>query len=79
MSEPSGYPTDAEIIENEEIAQAAKALVQRLHAVHAHPAYEAVWNFYLSEGGGPYRGPTYTAELAALEDTLRLAGRMGPK
>ena len=51
------------------VDDAARALVEKLHAIHAHPAYQAVW-FHVHNHGAPYTGPKYEAELAALEAAL---------
>jgi len=48
---------------------AAQALLDRLTAVHADPAYESVW-VVSQMHVGPYAGPTYTEELDALRRAL---------
>jgi hypothetical protein len=48
---------------------AAQALVDRLTAVHADPAYESVW-VVSQMHVGPYAGPTYTEEMLALRRAL---------
>lgn len=48
---------------------AAWALVQKLEGVHASPAYQWVWQCAQLHSG-PYQGPTYEAELAALRFAL---------
>ena len=51
------------------IAQAAQALVSKLRAIHADPAYIGVWSVAQTHCGR-YTGPNYIAELAALESAL---------
>jgi len=53
----------------DEVREAAASLASKLHAVHADPAYAGVWAFRQAHAG-PYRGPTYTDELAALDAAL---------
>ena len=48
---------------------ALRALVSRLDAVHAHPAYMSVWQISQIHVG-PYRGPTYTEALAQAREAL---------
>jgi hypothetical protein len=67
----SGEP-DAWLVDMLAIADAAWALVDKLHEIHASSAYRSVWTV-AEMHGGPYRGPTYTAELTALHAAL--AGR----
>lgn len=51
------------------IANAAMALRDKLKAIHVDAAYQSVWTVNQLHAG-PYRGPTYTDELAALDAAL---------
>ncbi len=46
------------------------ALVDRLDEIHQDPAYMAVWTVHQMHVG-PYRGPTYVAELVAARAALK--------
>jgi len=59
--------------ERDALKAALKTLVDRLHVVHAHPAYRGVWEFCMLHGL-QYEGPTYTIALAAAKAALK-AGR----
>lgn len=48
---------------------AARALVEKIDAIHASPDYEAVWTM-AAHRGMPYRGPDYSGELQALRAAL---------
>jgi hypothetical protein len=63
--------------ERERLIEAAWALVNRLHEVHASDGYRAVWT-NSTVRRGPYRGPTYTAELTALHSTLARSAPVQP-
>jgi len=52
-----------------EIEHAARALRDRLKAIHDDPVYQSVWTVNQIHTG-PYKGPTYTAELEALDRAL---------
>lgn len=58
---------DAEIAR---LRVALKGLVDRLDYVHNDPAYASVWALNQLHNG-PYRGPTYTADLEKARATLR--------
>ena len=51
------------------LEKAARALVERLDFVHAHPNYQGVW-MMAGIHSYPYTGPTYIDELAALKAAL---------
>lgn len=51
------------------IANAAMALRDKLKAIHDDAAYQSVWTVNQLHAG-PYQGPTYTDELAALDAAL---------
>lgn len=51
------------------IETAALALRDKLKAIHDDPAFKSVWVVNQLHTG-PYRGPTYTAELAELDAAL---------
>jgi hypothetical protein len=52
-----------------EIERAARALRDKLKAIHDDPAFASVWIINQLHAG-PYNGPTYTTELAALDRAL---------
>lgn len=54
------------------VVQAAKALVEKLRAIHDDPAYQSVWTISQLHAG-PYRGPTYVSELDDLTYALEHA------
>lgn len=56
----------------ETIRDRAAALVAKLDQVHADKRFEAVWDTAQAHLG-PYTGPSYTAELNALDLALALA------
>lgn len=58
-----------ELDKREAVAAAARALVEKIDAIHASPEYEAVWTL-ASNRGLPYRGPNYSGELQALRAVL---------
>lgn len=49
------------------------AFVNKLDLIHEDPAYKSVWTLHQVHGG-EYRGPTYTAELAAARAVLMEGG-----
>lgn len=51
------------------VRDALAGLVGRLDEIHADPAYRSVWTMSQIHGG-PYNGPTYTAELASAREAL---------
>ena len=51
------------------MAEALKALLDQLDAVHADPRYRSVWEVSQLHVG-PYNGPTYTAEYEAARAAL---------
>jgi hypothetical protein len=51
------------------IEAAARALRDKLKAIHDDPAFKSVWVVNQLHTG-PYNGPTYTAELAELDKAL---------
>jgi len=53
----------------ERIEGALRGLVSRLDAIHDDPAYQSVWTVSQLHVG-PYRGPTYVAELATARAAL---------
>lgn len=55
------------------ITTAAKAFVEKLHAIHADEKYQSVWTISQIHVG-PYQGPNYIKELEELEKALREAG-----
>jgi hypothetical protein len=55
-----------------EVSEAAKALVEKLHLIHADPTFQSVWTLSHLRSG-PYTGPQYDKELAALEAALSTA------
>ncbi|MGY2995497.1 hypothetical protein [Mesorhizobium sp. URHB0026] len=55
-----------------EVSEAAKALVEKLHLIHADPAFQSVWTLSHLHCG-PYTGQQYADELAALEAALSTA------
>lgn len=48
-----------------EVMATAKAVVAKLDLIHNDPAYRSVWAINQMHAG-PYRGPDYADELAAL-------------
>jgi hypothetical protein len=58
------------------VQSAARRLADRLSIVHNHPAYVGVWMIAQAHGG-PYTGPQYTDELAALKKALVAALEAG--
>lgn len=60
----------------EPIADAAKALAAKLRLIEADPAYTGIWG-YLNAHGYKYTGPSYAAELFALEVALSTAPTTG--
>jgi hypothetical protein len=65
-TEPVGPKYD----EIERLKEALRQLVDRLDLVHADDRYESVWSIsqmYV----GPYKGPTYTKELAIARAALK--------
>jgi len=52
-----------------EIERAARALRDKLKAIHDDPVFMSVWVINQLHAG-PYKGPTYTAELVALDEAL---------
>jgi hypothetical protein len=59
------------------LANAAKALIERLEYVHNHPAYVSVWTINQIHAG-PYQGPKYDKELIALREALNGESRKYP-
>jgi hypothetical protein len=59
-----------------EMVKAAQALVGRLDVVHNDYRYTGVWQLAQLHNG-PYSGPTYTEELAALKQALALTPSAG--
>ena len=60
------------------IEAAARALRDKLKAIHDDPAFKSVWVVNQLHTG-PYQGPTYTAELAELDRALEpFAAVAGP-
>ena len=53
----------------DEVREAAEALLAKMRAVYADDRYRGVWALAQSHGG-PYTGPTWTAEAEALEAAL---------
>jgi hypothetical protein len=53
----------------ERVCKMARGLVERLKVVHEDDRYKAVWQMYYIHGA-VYQGPTYTEELAAVDDAL---------
>lgn len=51
------------------LQEAARALLDRLDAIHEHPAYKSVWTVNQLHCG-PYTGPMYVDELAVLRTAL---------
>jgi hypothetical protein len=60
---------DALRAEVEALRSAASTLLDKMAAVHVHYAYYAVWA-RAQATLGPYRGPTYTAEMEDLRAAL---------
>jgi hypothetical protein len=61
-----------------EALEAADALVTKLHAVHADGRYSWVWQCAQIHGG-PYKGPTYEAELARLSHAMSALASARPE
>jgi len=51
------------------VDDAARALVEKMHTIHDDLEYKTVW-YCAQHHQGPYTGPKYEAELAALEAAL---------
>ena len=60
---------EAEVERLKDVEDAARRLSVRLGVVHNHPAYVSVWTI-ADFHSGPYRGPQYVNELAALNGLL---------
>lgn len=56
-------------IDYDALHAAARALVEKIDAIHASPDYEAVWAL-AGNRGLPYRGPNYSGELQGLRAIL---------
>jgi hypothetical protein len=52
------------------LSTALSALVNKLDQIHEDPAYKSVWIIHQMHVG-PYRGPTYVAELDAARAALK--------
>ena len=59
----------AEIERLREKVRLARMLSARLHLIHDDGRYVSVWTLS-ANAGRPYNGPTYEAELAALDAVL---------
>lgn len=66
MSDPIPAPTTSVSY----IEAAAKALVLKMEAIHADPAFISIFAMAANRHGGGYRGPTYTDEFAELKRAL---------
>lgn len=51
------------------LSDAARALVDKLEAIHANPEYQSVWVMSANRGV-PYTGPQYTEELKSLKAAI---------
>jgi hypothetical protein len=49
--------------QRDQLAEAARALLAKIDAIHADPQYQSVW---ILRGHIPYTGPNYAGELRAL-------------
>jgi hypothetical protein len=57
------------LMRDEEIRRKAKALVEKIEAIHADNRYRAVWEVAFVHGY-KYDGPQYVEELSALKTAL---------
>lgn len=62
----------------EAVVTAARALMDKMVAVHHHPKYESVW-FVNQIHTGPYEVPTYEPEMQALTDALAALDAAGER
>ena len=53
-----------------DLLKAAKALVEKLDAIHADSHYQSVWTSYAIHGGDYSKGPKYEEEFAALKKEI---------
>ncbi len=60
------------------IERAAKALIDKLNAIHADPRYQSVWQIAMIHAGN-YSGPNYEAELKQLTSALALLPADAPQ
>lgn len=60
-----------------EVEAALRALVSRLDEIHADPAFKSVWLINQLHAG-PYRGPTYVAELERARAALAVISATAP-
>lgn len=54
---------------NAELVKTAQGLVDKLELIHQHPSYKGVWQIAHIHHG-PYTGPQYAEEFAALKSVL---------